>query len=183
MGIDPDDLSERDRETYDRLCENAGYFDGGDDSWKRYSLLELDIGGYPTPDLEALPVIPERAAPADPALIAAYRSELHKLELQIEAGGYCVAELRSLECRHEHVRISETQATIQCLVCGGSVEIWWWARRLAREWGNLTHWVQSRREERSSLERDIDKLKREVANLSAQVKRRGGDAKAVRRTR
>lgn len=180
---DPDELNERDRAAFDRLCEEKGYFDGDDgDSWKRSSLLELDLDGRrPSPDLEDPPVIPDRAA--DPALLAQYRAELHKLELQIEAAGYCVAELRNLECRHDHVRISETQATIQCLVCGGSVEIWWWARRLARDWGNLTHWVQSRREERDRLERQVATLKREVANLSAQVKRRGGDPKTIRRTR
>lgn len=141
-------------------------------------MLEL---GDPTPAPEGKvlpfpspPPPPDPVKPVDASMIAKYRAVLHQIEIELSNGGSCVAELRERECRHDHVLISETTTAILCKVCGGEIEVWWWARRLAREWGRLAGWVDHRRKERIELERQIVDLKRQVANLTAQVKRRGG---------
>lgn len=72
---------------------------------------------------------------------------------------------------HPHVTISMRTPTVRCTVCDTRLDPIEVLRDFARDERNFAHTLEHLRTERATLSKEVEDLKRQRANLRAQIKR------------
>ncbi len=80
-------------------------------------------------------------------------------------------ETEGRECRHDSTRLNATTREVTCKECLAKLDPFDQLLKISREWDRYVGWVKHTRATRHDIEQEVEQLKRERANLRAQIKR------------
>lgn len=107
------------------------------------------------------------AVQPSPAVIPVNNSENAPLRVRPLENAYCAEHCR-------HVIVDVKTRLLECSCCGRTIEAFDWVLKQTNELETQDGWVRRLKQERNDLCRQIEAIKKQLANLRQAVRRAGG---------